>query len=93
MKSSVLNIIKTMMREIEAMDNELFVYAYFEKEWLQVSVSDFEFYMHDERFKTCRNKWHKVFSKMGLTVVYVCGWVPSEEKLLALAKENNLIIT
>lgn len=81
------------MREIEAIDNELFVYAYFEKYWLQVSVSDFEFYTQNDKFKDCRKKWCKIFEKIGLKVVYVCGWVPSEEKLMALANENNLIIT
>lgn len=93
MKNNVVNIIKTMMREIEAMDDKLFVYAHCEKNWVEVSVSDFEFYMHDEGFKTCCKKWHKVFDKMKLKVVYVCGWVSTEKKLLALANENNLIIT
>ena len=30
------------MREIEAMDDKLFVYAHCEKNWVEVSVSDFE---------------------------------------------------
>lgn len=92
MKNPV-NIIKAMLRDIEKMDSELFVYASIEDAWIQVSVSSFEFYMHDEAFKKTCNKWRAVIKKMGLKVVFVCGWIPKEEKLLELANKNNLIIT
>lgn len=80
------------MREIQAMDDELFVYTHCEDAWLEVSVSQFEFYMHDEKFKACKDKWGKVFEKMGLKLIFVCGWMPTEEKLVKLSEENNLIL-
>ena len=81
-----------MIREIQAMDDELFVYAHFENAWLEVSVSKFEFYMHNEEFKKTCVKWRTILNKMRLKVVFVCGWLPKEEVLVQLAEQNNLII-
>lgn len=81
-----------MIREIQAMDDELFVYAHLDQPWIEVSVSKFEFYMHNEEFKKTCVKWRTILNKMGLKVVFVCGWVPKEEVLVKLAEQNNLII-
>jgi hypothetical protein len=91
MKNPV-NIIKAMLRDIEKLDPSLFVYAHLERPWIEVSVSKFEFYMHDEEFKKICIKWRTIINKMGLKVVFVCGWLPKEEVLVQLAEQNNLII-
>ena len=93
-----VNIIKSVLRDIEKLDESVFCYArmvYNEPKthcWLQISVSKFEFYMHNEDFKKLCTKWHKVFKNLGVNLIFVCGWVPSEEKLVELSKENNLIL-
>ena len=92
MKNPV-NIIKAMLRDIEKLDKSLFVYAHLEQPWIEVSVSKFEFYMHDEEFKKTCAKWRTILNKMGVKVVFVCGWVPKEERLVELAENNNLILS
>ena len=91
MKSSV-NIIKAMLKDIEKLDKELFVYASLESFFVQVSVSKFEFYMDNENFKKVCEKWRTVFNKMGLKIIFVCGWVPKEERLVELMNKNSLIL-
>ncbi len=81
-----------MLKDIEKLDKELFVYASLENFFIQVSVSRFDFYMYNEDFKKVCNKWRVVFDKMGLKVIFVCGWVPKEEKLVELMNKNSLIL-
>lgn len=91
-------IIKTIISQIEELDDSLFCYATMvsngnnSRYWYQISVSQFEFYMHDERFKALSQKWHKVCQNMKIPIIFVCGWKPTEEKLLQLANEDNLIL-
>lgn len=92
MKNPV-NIIKAMLKDIEKLDKELFVYASLESFFIQVSVSKPNFYMYDEDFKKVCKKWKTVFNKMGLKVIFVCGWVPKEEKLVELMNKNSLILS
>ena len=61
--------------------------------WWQISVSDYDLYMHDERFKRLSRAWYKAALAKGFKLIFVCGWVPSEEKLLKLAEEDNLILS
>ena len=60
--------------------------------WWEVSVSDFDLYMHDKRFKTLTNAWHKAAKAQSHKIIFVCGWKPTEEKLVKLAEEDNLIL-
>ena len=53
--------------------------------WWEVSVSD-------KRFKTLTNAWHKAAKAQGHKIIFVCGWKPTEEKLVKLAEEDNLIL-
>ena len=87
-------IIKSVLKEIENLDNSIITYATIvnDGKWLQISVSDFEFYMNNLDFRKLTDKWHKVFNKLGVNLIFVCGWVPTEEKLLELANNNNLIL-
>lgn len=91
-------IIKTILSQIEELDDTIFCYATKDYNgtkthwWWKVSVSQFEFYMHDERFKALSQKWHKICSSMKMPLIFVCGWKPAEEKLLQLANEDNLIL-
>lgn len=91
-------IIKKILSQIEELDDSLFCYATMVSNgnnshyWYQISVSQFEFYMHDERFKALSQKWHKVCQNMKIPIIFVCGWKPTEEKLLQLANEDNLIL-
>lgn len=93
-----VNIIKSVLRDIEKLDNTIFCYARMVYNgnkthcWLQISVSKFEFYMHNEDFKKICTKWRKVFNNLGVNLIFVCGWVPKEEVLAQLAEENNLIL-
>lgn len=82
-----------MLKDIEKLDKELFVYASLESFFIQVSVSKPNFYMYDEDFKKVCKKWKTVFNKMGLKVIFVCGWVPKEEKLVELMNKNSLILS
>lgn len=93
-----VNVIKSVLRNIEKLDESVFCYAsmaYNEPKthcWLQISVSNFEFYTNNEDFKKMCAKWYKVFKNLGVNLIFVCGWVPSEEKLVTLSKENNLVL-
>lgn len=60
--------------------------------WWSVCITDFEIYMHDKRFKTLTNAWHKAAKAQGYKIIFVCDWIPTEGKLAKLADENNLIL-
>lgn len=60
--------------------------------WWTISVSDFDLYMNDKRFKTLTKAWHKAANAQGEKISFVCGWMPTEEKLVKLANEDNLIL-
>ena len=86
------DIIRLMIRDIEKLDDELFVYAHSQSRWVEVSVSKFDFYMHNVEFKKTCEKWRKILKKVGVNIVFVCGWIPEERVLIQLAEDNNLIL-
>lgn len=89
----ILKIIK----KIESLQEGLIAYAYKDGNapmthtWWTVAVSDFEFYMHDKRFRTLTNAWHKAAEAQGQKIVFVCC-SPKEDNLLKLSEDNNLIM-
>lgn len=93
-RTFLLNIV----RKIESLKDGVVAYGYLDGNsdrtnvWWQISVSDYELYMHDERFKKLAQAWRKIASKKGLKLIFCCGWVPKEEELMRLAKEDNLIL-
>lgn len=90
----ILNILK----KIESLQDGVIAYAYktgnapMTHTWWEVSVSDFDLYMNNPRFKALSKAWHKAAEAQGNKIVFVCGWIPTEEKLAKLAEEDNLIL-
>lgn len=60
--------------------------------WWEVSVSNFEVYMENKRFKNLSKAWRKAAEIRGFKIIFICGWIPTEDKLIKLANEDNLII-
>lgn len=94
MKKLLLNIVC----KIESLKDGVIAYAYRNgnatmtfQHW-EVSVSDFDLYMNDKHFKTLCEAWRKAAEAKGEKLIFVCGWVPTEEKLLELANNDNLIM-
>lgn len=94
MKKLLLNIV----RKIESLKDGVIAYAYrsgnatMTFQYWEVSVSDFDLYMNDKHFKMLCEAWRKAAEAKGEKLIFVCGWVPTEEKLLELANNDNLII-
>ncbi len=92
------SFILSILKKVESMKEGVIAYAYktgnapMTHTWWEISVSDFDLYMNDKRFKTLTNAWHKAGVAMGHKIIFVCGWIPTEEKLVKLAEENNLIL-
>lgn len=90
----ILNILK----KIESLQDGIIAYAYktgnvpMTHTWWEISVSNYELYMHDKRFKTLKNAWHKAALAQGHKIIFVCGCIPTEERLSKLADEDNLIL-
>lgn len=90
--------ILSVLKKIESLKDGVIAYAYktgnatMTHTWWEVSVSDFDLYMNDKRFKNLSNAWHKAAIVHNVRLVFVCGWVPTEERLSKLADENNLIL-
>lgn len=90
----ILNIIK----KIESLKDGVIAYAYktgnatMTYTWWEVSVSDFDLYMKDKRFKNLSNAWHKAAIVHNVRLVFVCGCFPTEERLEKLANDDNLIL-
>lgn len=91
-------LILSILKKVESMQDGLIAYAYktgnepMTHTWWEISVSDFEFYMHDKRFKALSSAWHEAAKAQGEKLIFVCGWKPTEEKLVKLAEEDNLIL-
>jgi hypothetical protein len=90
----ILNILK----KIESLKEGIITYSYKTGNdsmtciWWEISVSDFNFYMNDKRFKTLSNAWHKAAKAQGFKLIFVCGWTPLEKELIDLAEKDNLIL-
>lgn len=90
----ILNIIKT----IDRINPNLINYGYISGnangsvKWWEVSVSDYDFYFNNERFKKLRKAWQLAAKQKGIKVVFVCGWTPTENKLLELAERGDLVL-
>jgi len=93
------SFILKILKNIEETWPEVVCYAYktgnamMTYVWWEVSVSDFELYMHDKRFKTLINAWYKAAKVQGHKIIFVCDWKPTEEKLVKLAEDDNLILS
>lgn len=89
--------ILSILRKIESLRGSIITYAYKTGnrsktyEWWEISVSDFDFYMHDKRFRILAKAWHKAALAQGYNIVFVCS-MPKEAKLVKLAEEENLIL-
>lgn len=94
----VEEFILKILKKIESLKEGVVAYAYQDSNapktyfWWTISVSDIELYSSDKRFKNLTNAWHKVALSKGWRIVFVCGWMPTEEKLAKLAEEENLIL-
>lgn len=86
------DFILSILQKVEGMQDGLIAYAYKNRSWWEISVSDFDFYMNNQRFKKLSDAWHKAAKAQGETIVFVCGWIPTEEKLEGLLKSDNLIL-
>lgn len=90
----ILNILK----KIESLQDGVIAHAYktgnymTSNIWWEISVSDFELYAKNKRFKTLTKAWHKVAKSYGFEIIFVCGWMPTEQKLVKLAEDGNLIL-
>lgn len=91
-------LILTIIKQVERIDTTLFVYGYQianeprTRMWWEISVSSFEFYMHNETFRKIANQWCNIAKSKGIKVIFVCGWKPTEKRLVELMNENNLIL-
>ena len=59
--------------------------------WHWIAVNDYELYAHDKRFKTFSAAYRKAAQARGLKLVF-CYSTMSEENLLKLANENDLLM-
>lgn len=88
----------SVVKKIESLKDGIISYGYLTGNidmtytWWQISVSDYDLYMHDERFKRLARAWHKIAESKGFKLIFVCDWIPKEEKLVKLAEEGNLIL-
>lgn len=86
-KAFILSIIK----KLESLVDGMVVYAYKECSWYSICLSDYDYYFHNQRFKTLSKAWHKAAVARGFKISFAyCN--PLESKLKKLADEDNLII-
>lgn len=92
------NFILSILKKVESLKDGVVAYAYksgnvpMTYTWWEISVSDFDLYMNDKRFKSLSKAWSKAAKAQGHKIIFVCGWMPTEEKLVKLAEEENLIL-
>lgn len=90
----ILNIVK----KIENLKEGVISYAYKNSDlnksssWWEISVSDYDLYVKDIRFKKLMKAWYKIADANKIKIVFICGWVPTEERLIELANDDNLIL-
>ena len=88
----------SILKQIESLKDGVIAYAYRTSNapktfrYWEVSVSDFDLYMNDNRFKQLTKEWHEEAERRGERIIFICGWVPTEERLLKLAEEDNLVL-
>ena len=83
----------SILKKIESLKEGVISYSTFSKDgYYEISVSDFDMYMKDKRFKILTTAWHKASLALGFKIVFVCGWIPTEKKLVELSEQNNLIL-
>lgn len=59
--------------------------------FLNVCISDYDFYLHDPRFRKLKDKWHLAFYHKGKPLIF-CYCNPLEGELLKLSEQDNLIM-
>ena len=86
-----------IVRKTESLRDGIVAYAYAEQsvpsapEIWWVCVSDYNFYLEDQRFRALCNAWHKVAKARGINLsITYCN--PMEKRLNQLANADNLIL-
>ena len=98
MDNNVKEFILYVIAKLEAIWTDMFIYSYHDgnknmtETWWIISVSNYEVYSKDKRFKALSQALYKVGKKKGYKIVFVCGWIPTEQRMNELLKQNNLII-
>lgn len=98
LSKSDFDFIKKILLTIETINKDIISYCYLDGNinktytWWVICVSDFNWYMHDKTFLKLKEKWRNLARSRSIKLVFMCGWVPSEEKLLKLSEEDNLIM-
>ena len=83
--------ILSIIKKLESLVDGMIVYAYKERSWYSICLSDYDYYFHDHRFNTLSRAWHKAAVARGFRISFAyCK--PLESKLKKLADEDNLII-
>lgn len=88
----------SVVKKIESLKEGVICYAYktgnesMNNAWWEVSISDFDLYQKDSRLKALSNAWRKAANSQGFKIVFVCGWSPTEKRLVDLAEKDNLIL-
>lgn len=94
----IYDFLLNILKKIESLKNGVIAYAYKSSNatmthtWWEISISDFDLYMNDLRFKNLSNAWHKAALVHNVRLLFVCGWTPTEKRLSKLADEDNLIL-
>lgn len=92
------SFILSILKKVESLKDGVIAYGYksgnepMTHTWWEISVSDFDLYMNDKRFKNLSKAWHAAAKQQGHKIIFVCGWMPTEEKLAKLAEKDNLIL-
>ena len=86
-----------IVRKTESLRDGIVAYAYAEQavpsapEIWWVCVSDYNFYLEDQRFRVLCNAWHKAAMARGINLsIAYCN--PMEKRLNQLANADNLIL-
>lgn len=91
------NYITKILEKIEKMSNGKTAYSYESGNvsrsttWQEISISDYELYV-SERFKKLCNAWRVAGLQIGLKIIFVYNADCSQERLVKLLNEDNLIL-
>lgn len=97
LSNSDIIFIKKILSMIEKLKEGVIAHSYLDGNvpksytWWIVSISDFDLYFEDVRFKSLSKVWHNAASKRRIRLVF-CFCKLTEEKLVKLLEEDNLIL-
>lgn len=85
-----------IVRTIEKLKPGIISWAFVNKNnpkfsFINVCISDYDFYLHDARFRKLKDAWHLAFFKKRKPLIF-CYCNPIENDLLKLAEDNNLVM-